>query len=100
MSSAAWRLFEEQLRSWFDQLIENGCTVIAPVEEDSVLLYQPIPSADRAILLNGHGRRADSVGASIELQHAVHVDLGCDTGNCSVDLASHEDGGVVLAGAV
>lgn len=51
MNSEAWRLSEDQLRSWLDQLTENGCTVVAPVEEDGVLLFQPISSADQAILL-------------------------------------------------
>ena len=50
MGSAAWRLSESQLRGWLDKLIGEGCTVVAPVEEDGVLLFRSIQSADRAIL--------------------------------------------------
>jgi formate hydrogenlyase subunit 6/NADH:ubiquinone oxidoreductase subunit I len=50
MSSAAWCLSDSQLRAWLDILISDGCTVAAPVEEDGVLLFRPIASADRAIL--------------------------------------------------
>jgi ferredoxin len=51
MSSEAWRLSESQLREWLDTLIGEDCTVIAPIEEDGIHQFQPIPSADRATLL-------------------------------------------------
>ncbi len=50
MSRLAWRLSEEQLRNWVDKLIGEGRTVVAPVEEEGVSLFRPIPSADRAVL--------------------------------------------------
>ena len=50
MSSAAWHLSDSQLRAWMDTLIGDGCTVAAPVEEEGVLVFQPITSADQAIL--------------------------------------------------
>jgi ferredoxin len=50
MDTAAWRLSEDQLRGWLETLIGDGCTVVAPAEEDGVLLFRSIPSADRAVL--------------------------------------------------
>ncbi len=50
MSSTAWRLSDPDLRKWLDSLIDDGCTVAAPVKEDGVLLVRPVSSADQAVL--------------------------------------------------
>ena len=46
---ASWKLTEEQVRVWLHGLLE-GNSVVAPVEEDGVLLFRPITSADQAVV--------------------------------------------------
>jgi len=46
---SSWKLTDAQLREWLSGLIE-GNSVVAPVEEDGVLLFRPIASEDQAIV--------------------------------------------------
>ena len=46
---ASWKLTEEQLREWMGGLLD-GNSVVAPVEEDGVVLFRPITTADQAIV--------------------------------------------------
>jgi formate hydrogenlyase subunit 6/NADH:ubiquinone oxidoreductase subunit I len=46
---SSWKLTEEQLREWMNGLLEAN-SVIAPVEEDGVVLFRRITSADRAVV--------------------------------------------------
>jgi Pyruvate/2-oxoacid:ferredoxin oxidoreductase delta subunit len=46
---ASWKLTEEQLREWIGGLLDDN-TVVAPVEEDGVVLFRPITSADQAVV--------------------------------------------------
>jgi len=47
--SSTWKLTEAQLREWLSGLLETNC-VVAPVEEDGVLLFRRIAAADKAIV--------------------------------------------------
>ena len=46
---SSWKLTDAQLREWLSGLIE-GNSVVAPVEEDGVLLFRPIASEDQAVV--------------------------------------------------
>jgi ferredoxin len=46
---SSWKLTDAQLREWLSGLLE-GNSVVAPVEEDGVLLFRPISSADQAVV--------------------------------------------------
>jgi len=50
MDSSAWVLSEEQLRDWLQALIEIESSVVAPTEEDGVLVFRQCASADRAVI--------------------------------------------------
>jgi formate hydrogenlyase subunit 6/NADH:ubiquinone oxidoreductase subunit I len=46
---SSWKLTEAQLRGWLHDLLEAN-TVVAPVEEEGVLLFRPITSEDQAVI--------------------------------------------------
>jgi formate hydrogenlyase subunit 6/NADH:ubiquinone oxidoreductase subunit I len=46
---SSWKLTGEQLREWMDGLLD-GNSVIAPVDEDGVVLFRPITSAEQAVV--------------------------------------------------
>jgi sulfhydrogenase subunit beta (sulfur reductase) len=46
---SSWKLTEAQLREWLQSLLDAN-NVIAPVEEDGVLLFRRIASADQAVV--------------------------------------------------
>ena len=48
-ATSSWRLTDAQLRGWLDGLLDAHA-VVAPVEEDGVLSFQPIASEDQAVL--------------------------------------------------
>ncbi len=50
MDRTQWLLTESQLREWVRSLLDAGNSVVAPVEEDGVLLFRPLTSEERAIL--------------------------------------------------
>jgi hypothetical protein len=50
MNSSSWVLSEEQLRDWLHELIESESSVIAPSEEDGVLLFRRCTSTDSAVI--------------------------------------------------
>jgi hypothetical protein len=47
MMDSSWRLTKAQLREWLHGLLDSN-SVVAPVEEDGVLLFRPITSGDQA----------------------------------------------------
>jgi ferredoxin len=47
---AAWRLDDEQLRQWLERLISEGRRVVAPVDEDGVVIFRPLEDAGQAII--------------------------------------------------
>jgi Pyruvate/2-oxoacid:ferredoxin oxidoreductase delta subunit len=46
---SSWKLTDAQLRDWLSGLLD-GNSVVAPVEEDGVLLFRPIASEDQAVV--------------------------------------------------
>lgn len=46
---SSWKLTEAQLREWLRGLLDAN-SVVAPIEEDGVVLFRPITSADDAIV--------------------------------------------------
>ena len=49
ITDSSWRLTEAQLREWLSGLLAAS-TVVAPVEEDGVLCFSRITSADQAVI--------------------------------------------------
>ena len=49
MVGSSWKLTEAQLREWLHGLLDAN-TVVAPVEEDGVLLFRRIASEDQAVV--------------------------------------------------
>ncbi len=45
-----WTITDEQLRGWLQDLVDSDRSVVAPVEEDGILLFRPLTAADRAVL--------------------------------------------------
>lgn len=56
MESGGWRLAEEGLVSWVDALLQRGKRVVAPVEEDGLLLFRPVRSSADLALASGTTR--------------------------------------------
>ncbi|MCW8983909.1 MAG: hypothetical protein OQK55_01095 [Thermoanaerobaculales bacterium] len=46
---SSWRLTDAQLREWMSGLLDRN-SVVAPVEEDGVLLFRPIASENQAVV--------------------------------------------------
>jgi len=46
---SSWKLTDAQLREWLSGLLDRN-SVVAPVEEDGVLLFRPIASEDQAVV--------------------------------------------------
>ena len=46
---SSWKLTEAQLREWLQGLVEEN-DVVAPTNEDGVVLFRRIASADEAIV--------------------------------------------------
>ena len=49
MMDSSWKLTEAQVREWLYRLLDTN-TVVAPVEEDGVLLFRRIASEDQAVV--------------------------------------------------
>jgi len=49
VTDSSWKLTDAQLRAWLSGLLD-GNSVVAPVEEDGVLLFRPIASAHQAVI--------------------------------------------------
>jgi heterodisulfide reductase subunit C len=50
MTEVTWRLDEAQIHEWLQGLMEGDTAVIAPVEEDGVLLFKELREAGDAVL--------------------------------------------------
>ncbi len=96
-SSKAWRLSDAQLREWIDRLIDDGCTVVAPVMEDSLLLFRPIPSADRAVLLPS-GKTRWSPKEFLFPPSETLYDFAVDGGSVRLSSPPNEEACLVIIG--
>jgi Pyruvate/2-oxoacid:ferredoxin oxidoreductase delta subunit len=47
---ASWRLGDPQLRAWLQQMLDDGHRVVAPVDEDGLLLHRALDEAAQAII--------------------------------------------------
>jgi len=50
MNRTVWKVTETQMREWLQGLVEEGSSVVAPVEEDGLTLFRPIMAAEHAHL--------------------------------------------------
>lgn len=50
MGSSSWMITEAEMQDWLQALVDRENTVVAPVEEDGVVLFRPIQSAEQAIV--------------------------------------------------
>ncbi len=50
MDRTEWMLNDDQLREWLGGLIEAENTVVAPVEDDGVILFRAIESPEQAVI--------------------------------------------------
>lgn len=55
MGRRSWTIDEPEMRRWLQTLVDRGETVVAPIEEEGVVLFRPIRSADQAII-EGSGK--------------------------------------------
>jgi Fe-S-cluster-containing hydrogenase component 2 len=51
-----WRLNEDELRAWLDQLLESGMSVVAPVADNDLRLFRPVSAAGEICLEPGKTR--------------------------------------------
>jgi ferredoxin len=50
MNRPVWRLSESQIREWLEELLSGDSKVIAPVDEDGVVIFKELKEADEAVL--------------------------------------------------
>jgi len=50
MDRRSWTIDEAEMRHWLQALIDGEMIVVAPVEEDGVVLFRPITSAEQAVV--------------------------------------------------
>ncbi len=50
MARRSWMINGTELRVWLQALVDRENTVVAPVNEDGILLFRPIESADQAVI--------------------------------------------------
>jgi sulfhydrogenase subunit beta (sulfur reductase) len=50
MDRGSWTIDEAEMRRWLQALVERDMTVVAPVEEDGVVLFRPITSTEQAVV--------------------------------------------------
>lgn len=55
MDSVSWMITGAEMRDWLQALVDREYAVVAPVDEDGVVLFRPIQSAGQA-MLEGAGK--------------------------------------------
>ena len=55
MGRNSWMINGAEMRDWLQALVDRENTVVAPIEEDGVMLFRPIQSAEQAVI-QGSGK--------------------------------------------
>jgi len=50
MDRRSWTINEAEMRRWLQTLVDGDMTVVAPVEEDGIVLFRPMTSAEQAVV--------------------------------------------------
>ncbi|MFA5787414.1 MAG: hypothetical protein WDA71_10630, partial [Actinomycetota bacterium] len=56
MTGEGWRLSEDDLRGWLAALVRQGKQLVAPSEEQGLLLFRPVGSAQEVCLTFANAR--------------------------------------------
>ncbi len=50
MDRRSWTINEAEMRRWLQTLVDGDMTVVAPVEEDGIVLFRPMTSAEHTVV--------------------------------------------------